>query len=151
MLLWAIGIFSTLGVVGAIAAVILVPGVAIPVLQRITSAILRCKPCMAVLAAIAIWFAGALYGVHVERQRGEAKIERLKKDALEAAEERDAGVLKDLERRYRPQLSALEQRANTLQGEVDKYAKSLENEKPAAAPGGKCELGTGPLRLRQSR
>lgn len=151
MLLWAIGIISTLGLVGTVAAVILVPGVAVPLLQRVTVAILKCKPCMLVLAAIALLFAGALYGVHVERQAGDARIERLKKAAAAAADDRDSDIRADLERHYKPKLSTLEERTKTLQGEVEKYEKSLQAEKPAPAPGGRCELGAGPLRLRQPR
>lgn len=149
MLLWILGIVSALGVAGTVAAVILVPGVAIPVLQRITAAILDCKPCMAVLAAIALLFAGALYGVHVEKARSEARIERLKKAAAAAADERDAGVRADLERHYRPQLTALDQRAQALQGEVEKYAKSVATEKKPAAPGCSCTIGPQHLRLRK--
>jgi len=149
--LWILGIVSSLGLVGAVAAVILVPGVAIPVLQAVVRAVLKCKPCLAVLAAIALLFAGALYGVHVEKARCETRIERLKQAATAAAAQRDADIRADLERHYRPQISALEQRANTLKGEVDRYEKSLEEAaaKQPSAAGGRCVLGTEPLRLRR--
>lgn len=148
MLLWAVGIISTLGVAGTIAAVILVPGIAIPVLQQVTTALLRCKPCLAVLVAIALLFTGALYGVHVERERSLARLERLKQSAAAAAEARDAEIRADLERHYRPQLSALEERSKALQGEVANYANSREATNVTV---GRCELGAGPLRLRRPR
>lgn len=156
MLLWVIGIVSSLGLVGAVVAVIAVPGIAIPVLQAIVQGLLKCKPCMAVLAAIALLFAGALYGVHVERARSEARIERLKKAADAAAGERDADVRTNLERHYRPQISALEEREKALKGEVEKYAQSLnakaaENDKKPAAASGKCALDPDALRLRKPK
>jgi hypothetical protein len=78
----------------------------IPILQATVRGILKCKPCMALLAAIALLFAGALYGVHVERAKCEARIERMRLAAAAAAEQRDVAVKADLEklsgRRYRP-------------------------------------------------
>lgn len=142
MLLWILGIVASLGMVGTVVAAIAVPGIAIPILAKVTGAILKCKACMAVLAAIALLFAGALYGVHVERQRCDARIEvrldQARREADAAAVDRDAGVRADLEKSYGPAMSALRQLAAELQRKVDEHAKR----KPAAAaPAGYCKLG----------
>lgn len=144
MLIWIVGIVSSLGLVGAIAAVIAVPGIAIPILSKVTSAVLGCKPCLALLAAIALLFTGALYGVHVERQRCdariEAKLDQARRDAAAAALDRDAGVREDLEKSYGPAMSALRRLAEGLQQKVDENAKR----KPVATSGAKpvsCKLG----------
>jgi hypothetical protein len=143
MLIWIVGIVSSLGLVGAIVAVILVPGIAIPVLQRIVSAVLTCKPCLAVLAGVALLFAGSLYGVHVERARGEARIERMRQAAIAAAGERDAEVKADLEKTYAPQLATLRQQTSELQQKVKDYEKPIPAAKPATAakPRLSCKLG----------
>lgn len=152
MLLWAFGIISSLGLIGTIAAVIAVPSIAIPILQNVTRAILKCKPCMAVLAAIALFFAGALYGHHVERLGGDARTERrleqARKAAAAAAIERDAGVKADLEKSIKPAMDALRGHSAMLQRKVDDYAKR----KPAAAaPAGSCKLGDAAGLLRPPR
>lgn len=110
--------------------------------------ILRCKPCLAVLAALALLVGGGIYGVKVERARADARIERMKQAAEQAAAQRDAGIKAELEGRYAPKLAELEQQKKSLEGEVEKYAKA----KPPKIVGkvaDKCTLGADALRLRK--
>jgi hypothetical protein len=151
-MLWILGILSSLGLVGTIVAVIAVPGIAIPILARVTGAILKCKPCMAVLAAIALLITGALYGRHVERLGGDARtekrLERARQAAAAAAIDRDAGVKADLEKSYGPAMEALRRHSAMLQEKVDAHAKR----KPVvAAPAGSCKLGDAAGLLRPPR
>lgn len=67
--MWIVSGVGFLGVAGTIAAVIMVPAVAVPILQSIVSAILRCKPCLIALSILAALFTGALYGAHVEKAK----------------------------------------------------------------------------------
>lgn len=155
MLIWIVGIVSSLGLVGTIAAVIVVPGVAIPILQKIIGAVLKCKPCLVVLAVIALLFIGALYGVHVERQRCDArienKLEQARREAAAAAVDRDAGIRADLEKSYGPAQDALRALNKSLQDKVNEYAKR----KPAAGKLGasmaSCKLGDAAGLLRPSK
>jgi hypothetical protein len=152
MLIWIVGIVSTLGLAGTIAAVILVPGVAIPILKKVTGAILKCKPCMAALAAIALLFAGALYGIHVERAKCEARIEKMRQAAETARQNRDAEVKADLERTYRPQILTLAQEREALQEKVREYAKRKPVAATPAAPSKpSCKLGDAAGLLRPSK
>jgi hypothetical protein len=140
MLIWIVGIVSSLGLVGAIAAVIVVPGVAIPMLQAILRAILKCKLCMMVLAAIALLFTGALYGIHVESSKCEARMMRMRQAAETARRDRDAEVKSDLEQTFKPQILTLAQERDALAQKVKQYAKR----KPvagAAASKPACKLG----------
>lgn len=110
--------------------------------------ILRCKPCLAVIAALALLVGGGVYGVKVERARADARIERMKQAAAQAAAQRDAGIRAELEDRYAPRLAELEQQKKSLEGEVEKYART----KPPKVVGkadGKCTIGPDALRLRK--
>lgn len=141
MVLWVIGIVSSLGLVGTIAAAIAFPGVVIPILQAIVRGLLKCKPCLALMAAIALLFVGALYGVHVEKQRAEARLEHARQKAAAAATERDGQVRADLEKSYGPALEAHRALIKSLQDKVDEYAKRKQAaaaSKPAASS---CKLG----------
>ncbi len=139
MMLWIIGIVGSLGLVGTIAAAIAFPTIVIPILQAIVRGILKCKPCMVVLAAIALLFAGALYGVHVEKARSEVRLERQRQAAAAAAVERDQLVKADLEKSFAPALGALRALNQSLQDKVRTY----ETRKPvaSAAPVRSCKLG----------
>jgi hypothetical protein len=136
MLPWILGIVASLGLVGTVVAVIAVPSIAIPVLQKVTKAVLTCKPCMAVLAAIALLLIGALYGAHVEGARTEARLERQRQAAAEAAKERDRAVRADLEQSFAPAMGALRALNQTLQDKVKIY----ETRKPVT-PARSCKLG----------
>ncbi|QQO30744.1 hypothetical protein JJC00_18850 [Bradyrhizobium diazoefficiens] len=111
--------------------------------------LLRCKPCLAVLAAIALLLTGGVYGVTVEHARTGALIAKMQRKADAAATERDAQVAEALERKYGPIIKDLNADKATLQQKVNDYAKR----KPAKA-GAKlaaCKLGdaAGLLRRRQ--
>jgi hypothetical protein len=151
MLLWILGIVSTLGLAGTIAAVIAVPGVAIPILQAITRAILKCKPCLALLAAIALLFAGSLYGIHVERAKCEARIEKMRQAAETARRDRDAEVKSDLEQTFKPQILTLAQERDALQEKVKEYAKRKPAAGIPAASKPACKLGDAAGLLRPSQ
>jgi hypothetical protein len=114
----------------------------------IGGAVMKCKPCLAVLAAIALLFGGGIYGVTVEKARSEARIEKMKRDAAAAAEQRDAGIKADLEGRYGPKLAQLEAQKKLLESEVAKHAKT-KPAKTSGAPAGKCTIGPDALRLRK--
>lgn len=111
--------------------------------------LLRCKPCLAALAAIALLLGGGIYGVTVERARAEARIERMKHEAEDAARKRDAELSDALEQKYRPVIKTLSAEKATLQQKVNDYAKRKPQKagrEPAA-----CKLGdaAGLLRRRQ--
>lgn len=102
----------------------------------IAGALWKCKPCLGAIAAIVLLLGGGLYGVSVERARSEAKIERMKIAAKQAAEERDRDVKADLERTFQPQLEQLVASNKSLKDKVKQY----ENRKPATARP-VCRLG----------
>lgn len=153
MWLWIVGIVSSLGLVGAIVAVIAIPGIAIPVLQACVRGLLKCKPCLLVLAAIALLFIGALYGVHVEGARTEARLERQRQAAAAAAIDRDGQVRADLEKSFGPALAANRALIKSLQDKVEEYAKRKPVAGRPAASAASCKLGdaAGLLRPSQSR
>lgn len=115
----------------------------------IAGGLLRCKTCLAVLAAIALLFGGGLYGVSVEKARSEARIERMKREADAAARKRDAEIADALEQKYRPVISNLNAEKATLQQKVKDHAKR-KPVKAGAAPAA-CKLGdaAGLLRRRE--
>lgn len=111
--------------------------------------LLRCKACLAAMAAIGLLLGGGIYGVSVEKARAEARIERMKREAGAAAEKRDAELSDALEGKYRPIIKNLSADKATLQQKVNEYAKrkpAKAGAKPAA-----CKLGdaAGLLRRRQ--
>lgn len=61
---WILSIVGVLGVGGAIAAAILVPATAIPLLQSIVTRVLACKPCLYAVAIIAACSASWWFGHH---------------------------------------------------------------------------------------
>jgi len=149
MWIWIVGVVSSLGLVGAIAACIVAPSVAIPVLSKITGAVLKCKPCLAALAAIALLFTGALYGVHVEGARCDARIERMRQAAEAARVDRDAEVKSDLEQTFKPQIATLAQERDALAEKVKQYAQHKPvSTSPAARA---CKLGDAAGLLRPSQ
>jgi len=139
MLIWIVGIVSTLGLVGTIAACIVGPAVAIPIVSKVIGAVLKCKPCVAVLVAIALLFAGSLYGVHVESAKCDARIEKMRQAAEAARVDRDAEVKTDLEQTFKPQIAALAGERDALAEKVKQYAKRKPvSTSPAARA---CKLG----------
>lgn len=107
---------------------------------RVLTSVLSCKPCLAAAAAIALVVGGGIYGVTVEKARSEARIERMKREAGEAADRRDAGVKADLEKGFGEKLSALTAANKSLQEKVKDY----EKRKVAKAPAKRrdvCKLG----------
>lgn len=102
--------------------------------------ILTCKPCLAAAAAIALVIGGGIYGVTVEKARSDARVERMKREAGEAADRRDAGVKADLEKSFEEKLSALTAANKSLQEKVKSYEKR-KVVKAAAKPRDACKLG----------
>lgn len=141
MLIWIVGIFSSLGLVGAIAAVIAVPSIAIPILQRIAGAVLKCRACMALLAAVALLFIGALYGVHVEGARCEGRMEKMRLAAEAARKNRDDAVAADLKQMFGPKIAGLELLNAGLTKQRDDYETRKPVAKTGAARGTSCKLG----------
>lgn len=111
--------------------------------------LVRCKACLAILAALALLAGGGIYGVTVEKARSEARIERMKRAAEEAASKRDAEISDALEQKYRPVIKTLNAEKAMLQQKVNDYAKRKPG-KAGAAPAA-CKLGdaAGLLRRRQ--
>lgn len=61
---WIVGIVATLGVSGAIAAVIFFPAVAIPIVQSVVTWLMKCKPCLYALAVAGLMAASWWHGHH---------------------------------------------------------------------------------------
>lgn len=61
---WVAGIISVLGIAGTIAAVILIPAVAIPILQNTVTWLLKCKPCLYAIVIVALCSASWWHGHH---------------------------------------------------------------------------------------
>jgi hypothetical protein len=141
VLMWGTTIVGTLRVIGAIAAAIAFPAIAIPVLQSVTSAILKCKPCMIALAILTALFVGALYGSHVATAKckaGQLAAELRNKQidldvASETAKEADTARSESADR------------AVQSEKKVAEYAKALKDR-----PNSACILGVDdfPERLR---
>jgi hypothetical protein len=64
VLTWILSIVGVLGVGGAVAAAVLFPAVAIPLLQSIVARIIACRPCLYAVAVIAMCFASWWFGHH---------------------------------------------------------------------------------------
>lgn len=126
--MWVITAISTLGIVGTIAACILVPAVAIPILQSVVRFILGCKFCMAVLAAVALLFAGALYGAHVEK----AKCRAQALAAELAAKNIDLKAAKEAEAAANKANAELADQANADRERIADYAEQLKKRPNAA-------------------
>lgn len=71
-LTWVLTIISALGVAGTVAAMVFVPTVAIPILTRITTALLGCKICLVVMLLIGTALGSYWYGRHGQYERGHA-------------------------------------------------------------------------------
>lgn len=119
---WILGIVSVLGIAGTIAAVILVPAIAIPILQSIVAQILRCKPCLYVLAVIGMCIASWWYGHHqavLDCRAGELAAELRNKQAdLDAAN----AAASDEKARAK----SIEESANVQRSNDAAYIASLE-------------------------
>lgn len=111
--------------------------------------LLRCKACLAVMAALALLAGGGIYGVTVEKARSDARIERMKRDADAAADKRDAELSEALEKKYTPVIAGLKADKATLQQKVIDYAKR-KPAKAGAKPGA-CKLGDAAGLLRPSK
>jgi hypothetical protein len=141
ILMWIVTIASSLGVIGAIAACILVPAVAIPILQSIVSAILKCKPCLIALAIFASLFVGALYGSHVAT----AKCKAGQLAAQLHNKQIDLDVASETAKEADMARSESADRAVQSEKKVAEYAKALKDR-----PNSACILGVDdfPERLR---
>lgn len=121
--MWILSVVGVLGVAGTIAACVLVPAVAIPIVQSITSAILKCKPCLIALALLASLFVGALYGAHVEKAKCRA--------AALAAELRnktaDLDIAKEAAKEADAARSESADRAVQSEKKVQEYAEALKS------------------------
>jgi hypothetical protein len=63
-LTWFLGIAATLGTAGTIAALVLAPAVAMPILQKIVAFVISCRPCLYAAAAIGACLASWWFGHH---------------------------------------------------------------------------------------
>lgn len=70
VLTWILGIVSTLGIAGTIAALVFFPTVAMPILEKVVAVLLSCKPCLYALAFVVSVTASYWYGHHGEYHRG---------------------------------------------------------------------------------
>ena len=141
---WAVG---TLGVAGVVALAIFAPalaGVLLKGLLHISEEILKTRLGLAaavgLAAALGGYFTGAIYVEH----KCEARIEQMKADAEEARLARDTGIRDELERTYGPVVADLKTRADKLQQQVADHERRT-------AKDARCQLGPGPLRLRQRK
>lgn len=64
VLTWILSVVGVLGVGGAIAAAVLFPAVAIPIIQSIATRIIACRSCLYALAIIAACWASWWFGHH---------------------------------------------------------------------------------------
>lgn len=112
LLTWFLGIASVLGVGGSIAAIVLTGGAALPIIERILLSILRCTPCMVVVALIGAVLGGYWYGRHEEKAK--CKAEQL------AAELRNREI--DVEKQSQARSDETE-RANRIEADAAQRAK----------------------------
>lgn len=70
ILTWIVSIVGVLGIGGTVAAFIFFPTVAVPVVEKITQAVLACKVCLVVGALVAVALGSYWYGRHGEYSRG---------------------------------------------------------------------------------
>lgn len=73
ILTWLLGIVSVLGVGGSIAAFVFFPTVAVPVIEKIVTAVLGCKSCLIALAFVVSIVVSFWYGRHGEYAKGYEK------------------------------------------------------------------------------
>lgn len=93
ILTWILAAVSTLGVGGAVAAMVFFPTVAVPILQSVVRAVLACKVCLIVLGAVVLALSSYWYGRHGQYERGHAAA------VAEIAAEDEAAVAHALEKR----------------------------------------------------
>lgn len=72
ILTWILGAVSVLGVGGTIAAFIFFPTVAVPVLSKVTEAVLACRVCLEIAACVALALGSFWYGYAGRYERGHA-------------------------------------------------------------------------------
>lgn len=128
LLSWILGIVGALGVTGAIAAFFLIPAVAIPIMQGFVSWLLKCKPCLYVLAVASLCFASGWYGRYeaVQECKADAIAAELRNREIDVANASKA--LSDETERA----NKIENDANDRQSKDAGYIKSLES-RPACA------------------
>lgn len=69
-LTWVLGVVGFLGLGGTIAAFIFFPAIAVPIVEKITAAVLGCKTCLLVAAAVALSLGSFWYGYVGEYEKG---------------------------------------------------------------------------------
>lgn len=70
ILTWVLSIVSVLGFAGTVAAFIFFPTVAVPIVEKVTQAVLACKACLVVAALVAVALGSYWYGRRGEYSRG---------------------------------------------------------------------------------
>ncbi|MEH2476258.1 hypothetical protein V1281_002573 [Nitrobacteraceae bacterium AZCC 2161] len=121
-LTWIAGVVAVLGVGGAIAAAVLFPAVAIPLIQSIVARIIACKPCLYALAIIGLCFGSWWFGHHqaVLDCRADTIAAELRNARL------DADNAKKSEIDQTERANTIEAQSNDQHAKDQEYIKSLE-------------------------
>jgi len=152
---WTLGIAGGLGTIALIAALLVLgPAVVLPVLGKAIAALLRCRPCLVVLAIAAAGYGGALIASNIEADRCDARVaqrlEAQRQAAANAAHDRDVEIAGQLGSKYQPEISRLQQLVGDLKTKVADHAKrkTVAAARGNASPGNSCRLGDAALRVR---
>ena len=90
---WILGIVSVLGVAGTVAALVFVPAIAVPIIERIVRVLLGCAVCMWVSLLIFTALGSYWYGRHGQYERGHTAA------IAEIAAEDQAAIARAVEKR----------------------------------------------------
>jgi hypothetical protein len=152
---WWTWLVGTLGLLGALACLLLVPAIGAAVAavigQRVAEMIgelLRTRIGAVAIAAALAFAGGAVWAGHQAAQACAARIEELKAAAEAARKTRDAEIAAAIEQKYAPVIETLRERETDLQQQAADYEKRILE---LAAAGDHCPVGTDALRLRQQR
>jgi apolipoprotein N-acyltransferase len=140
-LTWILGIVSTLGIGGVIAAYFLLPAAA-PLITSAVRALLRCRPCLYALAILAALLAAFWSGHHVAVVA--CRADEMAAELANKQADLDNAVQAKNDAAKRAAL--IEATANDQQTKDAKYIASLKKRPNAACALDDSDIGTGGMR-----
>lgn len=109
------------------------------------------KPAIFAAVGVMLFFGGTFYGDATGRADVHKQWDAARAAAEKARADRDAGVARDLEQKYRPMLDDLTKQAADSKDKADAYERQLAGVQAKAPGGSSCELGAVADRLRKRR
>lgn len=103
---------------------------------------------LAIACTVLVGCGALIYGNHIGRAEVKADWDAANNAAAKVATAHDEAIGARIKAEYMPQLAALQKQSDQYQAQVTAYERTIIGAKSAAAAG-RCQLGSGALRLRQ--